>query len=198
MSERRKTASHQSNTPALIVANNLDFPIRYAAWFTSKSAKAAKTAAQNAQFHVVTLETTEARELAGRLTEGSIVSGSLQLAQIDEALAPELDRLISAANTIEAEAAATQMTQTTPEGGGNSASEAALAQTIPDAWEALKPGMLVLTADLDRQGRPEAWYEAQIVSLEGTEVRLLWRDFPREGLLLRTRRHIAILAPANS
>ncbi|WP_129396480.1 hypothetical protein [Methylovirgula ligni] len=198
MSERRKTASRQSNTPALIVANNLDFPVRYAAWFTSRGVKAAKTAANDAQFHVVTIETAEAQELAARLTEGSIESGSLQLAQIDEALAHELDTLILAAQTIEAEAAATQMTQATPEGGDSSASEAAPAEAVLDAWEALKPGMLVLAADLDRQGKPEAWYEAQIMSLEGPEIRLLWRDFPREGLLLRTRRHIAILPPANN
>lgn len=194
MSERRKLASRQSNAPALIIANNLDFPVRYASWFASKGAKTAKTAAQDAQFHVVPIETAETQELAARLTEGSVENGSLQLAQIDEALARELDALILAAQTLEAEAAAAEAN---PE-GDIPGSEALPDEAIPDIWEALKPGMLVLAADLDRQGKPEAWYEAQIISLEGPEIRLLWRDFPREGLLLRTRRHIAILHPANS
>jgi hypothetical protein len=47
----------------------------------------------------------------------------------------------------------------------------------------LKPGMLVLAADLDRQGKAKAWYEAAIASLEDSEIRLTWRDFPRDGEL---------------
>jgi hypothetical protein len=54
----------------------------------------------------------------------------------------------------------------------------------------------VLAADLDRQGAPEAWYEAIIVRAEGREFVLRWRDYPRDGLLTRTREQIAILPPA--
>ncbi len=70
-------------------------------------------------------------------------------------------------------------------------------RTLIDVWSMLTPGSLVLAADLDRQGVPEAWYEAEIVSLEGPEITLRWRDFPRDGLLSRTRRHIALLHPVN-
>ncbi len=194
MSERRKSVTSQPNTPRLIIANNLDFPARYAGWFGTKGFKAAKTAAENAQFHIIAVDTPQLQELAARLAEGSVENGNLQLAQIDESLARELDALILARQTAEAEAKTNQAAITE---GDASRSDVESDQAILDVWETLKPGMLVLAADLDRQGKPDAWYEAQIVSLEGPEIRLLWRDFPREGLLSRTRRHIAILHPAN-
>lgn len=128
------------------------------------------------------------------LREKTFASWTLQLTQVDEEVALELYALIVATQSVGDEPEANQAgvaedTVARP--------DVASDQAIPEIWEDLKPGMLVLAADLDRQGKPEAWYEAEIVSLEGPEIRLAWRDFPREGLLLRTRRHIAILHPAN-
>lgn len=187
MSERRKAASTRPNTPVLIVANNLDFPIRYAAWFGARQAKAASTAAENARFHVIAVNTTEMKELASRLVEGAVENGDLQLAQVDGNLASELDALIVARQTAEAEAKAAI----------DVAASATETRSYEAIWEDLKPGALVLAADLDRRGTPEAWYEAQIIGLEGPEFLLRFRDFPRDGVLRRTRRHIAILCPAS-
>ncbi|HKH80317.1 MAG TPA: hypothetical protein VKA03_01645 [Methylovirgula sp.] len=68
--------------------------------------------------------------------------------------------------------------------------------TSSDAWGELQPGAHVLAANLDRYGAAEAWFAAIIVQNEGNEFVLRWRDFPREGLLTRARRHIALLHPA--
>jgi hypothetical protein len=186
MSERRKSNSGQPNTPHLIVANHSDFPTRYAGWFGRKDAKAAITAAEKAQFSVILIETSQTQELATRLAEGNVEAGTLQLAPVDDVTARELDALI-----IAQEMARTANKDDVGE------SDLPLSPSVADIWEVLKPGASVLAADLDKQGAPEAWYEAEIISLEGPEFMLRWRDFPRDGVLRRTRRHIAILYPAN-
>ena len=66
----------------------------------------------------------------------------------------------------------------------------------PDLWDALAIGDTVLAADLDRKGEPECWYEAMIVRITPASFILRFRDFPRDGLLARTRRHVALLHAA--
>ena len=67
--------------------------------------------------------------------------------------------------------------------------------TIPaaDPWDRLAVGDLVLGADLDKKDEPEAWYEAVIVRITPSSYILRFRDYPRDGLLARTRRHVALL-----
>ena len=62
-----------------------------------------------------------------------------------------------------------------------------------DPWSLLKVGDLVLGADLDKKDEPEAWYEAVIVRITPSSYILRFRDYPRDGLLARTRRHVALL-----
>jgi hypothetical protein len=186
MSERRKSNSSQPNSPHLIVASHPDFPTRFAGWFGRKHAKAAITAAEKAHFSVIPVETPQTQELATRLTEGNVEAGTLHLSPVDDVSARELDALI-----IAQEMAHTANKDDVGE------SDLPPSPSVADIWEVLKPGASVLAADLDKQGAPEAWYEAEIISLEGPEFMLRWRDFPRDGVLRRTRRHIAILYPAN-
>ena len=65
-----------------------------------------------------------------------------------------------------------------------------------DAWSRLSVGALVLAADLDKKGEPDCWYEAIIVRITPATFILRFRDYPRDGLLARTRRHVALLHPA--
>jgi len=181
---------------AVIVINHLDYPVRYAGWFGKKHAKAAIESAAKAEFYVLPVETPEIEDLASRLPEGVVEAGALRLSQIEEGPARELEALLLAR---QAETAA-QAEAATSEAGEHGAQPTLAdddSRTLRDLWSMLKPGLFVLAADLDRQGVPEAWYEAEIVSLEGPEITLRWRDFPRDGLLSRTRRHIAILHPAD-
>lgn len=197
MSERRKPTSGRANAPALIIANNLDFPIRYAAWFGGKRAAAATELATKADFYVIPVKAPDVETLASRLTEGALENGALRLAQVDDIVAAEINALILARQAAEAEEKAADAATADDQSAGANSPPEQERRALADDWDALRPGMMVLAADLDRQGMPEAWYEAQIVSLEGAEVALRWRDFPREGLLSRTRRHIALLHPAN-
>jgi hypothetical protein len=189
MFEKRKSAASAPNEPAIIVANNVDFPIRYAAWFGARRAKAAAAAAKKAQFHAIPVDGPKVEELASRLTEGVVEGGAVELAQVDNDLARQIDALIVARQVAEAEAKGIEAAAKAEQGGSATSDDA-----ISDIWD-LKPGALVIAADLDRRGAPEAWYEAEIISLEGPEFLLRFRDFPRDGVIRRTRRHIAILHP---
>lgn len=66
-----------------------------------------------------------------------------------------------------------------------------------DLWDALAVGDVVLAADLDKKGEPECWFEAVIVRITPTSFILRFRDYPRDGLLSRTRRHVALLHPTS-
>ncbi|MEW6437773.1 MAG: hypothetical protein AB1508_11485 [Pseudomonadota bacterium] len=193
MSERRKPTSGPANVPAVIIVNNRDFPTRYAAWFGAKQAKAAKEAAVKAQFHTITVNRSDVEKIATRFSEGTLEDGKLLLAPVADNLASELDALIVARQTANAEAKESEPA-TVDQASDSSAAED---RALSGIWDTLRPGEFVLAADLDRQGAPEAWYEAQIVSHDGGEFMLRWRDFPREGIITRTRRHIALLHPAN-
>jgi len=56
MPEFRKSASGRGNAPAVIIVNNLDHPVRYAAWFGSKRAKAAIELAGALGYHVLKVD----------------------------------------------------------------------------------------------------------------------------------------------
>jgi hypothetical protein len=200
----RKSAFGRGGAPAVIIVNNLDHPVRYAAWFGSKRAKAAIDLATASRFNALDVDSAVLEELASRLSEGTLGGRALTLATVAEELAHELETVIRARQAADAgatEADAQQALRTaqdavasadfgTGEYGRSSNAER-------DAWSELQAGALVLAADLDRQGAPEAWYEAIIVRAEGREFVLRWRDYPRDGLLTRTRQQIAILPPAD-
>ena len=200
----RKSAS--GNAPAVIIVNNLDHPVRYAAWFGSKRAQAAIELARALGYHVLNVDSLPSEEVASRLSEGFVVGRNLTLAMLADDLARELEAITSARHASDSEATEPRThdtAETSPDpatashdlGADDQAQFSGGAES--DDSSGLQAGALVLAADLDRYGAAEAWYEAIIVRIEGREFVLRWRDFPREGLLTRTRRHIAIPCPAN-
>ena len=198
MTNRRKGPSPAA--PAVIIVNNLDYPMRHAAWFAKKQAAAATDLARAAGFHVVTIDSEGTEKLAHSLDEGAIKAGDLSLSIVDAATASDLDALVRA--QLDVTGGTQSAEQNAEDGVGEFSPLEPLAETqssdsaASGLWDELQPGALVLAAELDRQGAPECWYEAIVVKSGGAEFTLRWRDFPREGLLTRTRRHIAILHPA--
>jgi len=200
MSEFRKSASGRGNAPTVIIVNNLDYPMRYAAWFGKRQAQTAIRLARAAGFHVLDVDSDRLEELASHLKEGSVQGGDLSLAIVDAEITPDLNALVIARQAV---AAVTEPAATTGDAAAIDASPDSSAEldqlsghTSSDAWGELQPGAHVLAASLDRFGAAEAWFDAIIVRIEGSEFVLRWRDFPRSGLLTLTRRHIAILPPA--
>jgi len=186
--------------------NALDYPVRYAAWFGSRRTNAAIVLAKASGFNSLTIDSALHEELASRLVEGAVVSGALQLGILNEDLARDIEALVSERNTSTARepGVATDVGET-PQDGVQEVVADATASVEPSSggsddedsiWSGLQAGTLVVAADLDRFGAIDAWYEATLVRREGREFVLRWRDFPREGLLTRTQRHIAILPPA--
>lgn len=200
MSIPRETPPGRANAPAVVVVNNVDYPVRYAAWFDRKHAKSAIRLAREAGFHVLDANDEQFRELAAQLKEGSTKGGSLSLVPVEDDLVGVLKALIKPREVAGVEANHTTETPgaALDAGCGTDAIEQAHSSEAErvDLPDELKPGALVLAANLDRLGAADAWFEAFIVRIEGPEFVLRWRDFPREGLLTRTRRHIAIPPPA--
>lgn len=62
-------------------------------------------------------------------------------------------------------------------------------------WDALRVGDLVLAAELDRDGKPDGWFEAVITNVDDDVFLLRFRDYPEEGTVKRWREHIALLYP---
>jgi hypothetical protein len=192
MSEKPKPASNRPTKPAVIIVNTLDFPNRYAAWFATKRAKAATRAAETSFFNVISIDDERTQRIAEQLSEGGLSSlNGLSLWLVNDELAGDLESLIAERKRI---------AQPAPE-HASLTSDPDVATGLPaitlSLWNSLTAGTLVLAADLDRQGAPEAWYEAYVVSIEDDTLMLRWRDFPREGILSRTRKHVALLHPAD-
>lgn len=208
MTVPRKRASGRANAPAVIIVNNLDHPVRYAAWFGNKRARAAVELVEALGYHALNVDTLPLEEMASRLSEGFVIGRNLTLAIVSDDLARELEAIISARQPADSEAtqprthdtAGTSQDPATRDASADSGDDeqARLSgRAESDDWTELQAGALVLAADLDRYGAAEAWYEAIIVRKEGRELVLRWRDFPRDGLLTRTRRHIAIPCPVD-
>ncbi len=190
MSATSKLALGRPNKPTVIIVNVLDFPNRYAAWFGIKRAKTAIRIAETSYFNVLKIDDEATEKLASQLKEGSLTSlNGLSLSLVDDQLAQELETLIAERRLADAHLQSSSENAAVP--------APASAEVAPALWTSLAVGTLVLAADLDREGAPEAWFEAYIVSVGDNELQLRWRDFPREGLLTRTRKHIALLHPVN-
>lgn len=192
MTTARKSNAKFISHAAVIVINNLDYPIRYAAWFEKRHSNSAIKLAKEAGFHVLEVIDDEIDQCASRLRAGSVKEGFLSLATVDENLATELEMFVKARLQPEdrpfesAEAPQQALAESLSAGEHTEIKEDA----SNDACGKLTPGSLVLTPFLDRLGASNGWYEAFIVRIDGPEFLLRWRDFPREGLFTRTRRHI--------
>ena len=63
---------------------------------------------------------------------------------------------------------------------------------LPISWATLAFGQIVLAQDPNPQN---GWWEAEIVEMDGDELTLKWRDFPRQPKVKRSRIDVALLNP---
>lgn len=64
---------------------------------------------------------------------------------------------------------------------------------LPVSWDKLAIGNLVIAQDT----KPEnGWWEAEIVEINGEQLTLQWRDYPRQSNVKRSRTAVALLSPA--
>jgi len=159
MPKFRKSAS--GNAPAVIIVNNLDHPVRYAAWFGNKRTKTAIDLATALGYHVLNVDSLPLEEVASRLSEGFVAGRNLTLAMLADDLARELEAITSARHASDSEATEPRThdtAETSPDPATAShdlgADEEAqfLGEAQSDDWSELQAGALVLAADLDRYG----------------------------------------------
>lgn len=219
-----KKTDPDSAPPPLIIFDPADGQM-HAAAFDKAMAKTARHLAKRYKCHIATGDDAALSDLATRLMPGRIEENRLLLASVPEDVAAELRRLIepepeeNATTPVDPdeniEAMSDDLRQAEADGlgplstddvislqsadpvsEGSETANAPLAGDVPaDPWDKLAVGNLVLAADLDKRGEPESWYEAVIVRITPASFILRFRDYPKDGLLARTRKHVALLHP---
>jgi hypothetical protein len=66
---------------------------------------------------------------------------------------------------------------------------------LPISWATLTTGQLVLAAANEMKPEMEGWWEAEIVKIDGEQLTLRWRDFPRRSKTRRHRTTVALINP---
>jgi hypothetical protein len=72
--------------------------------------------------------------------------------------------------------------------------EPLVAQGLPDNWQSITPGHLVLARE---DGDQEGWWEAIITKCEDDMLTLRFRDYPKMAPITRHRTAVALLNPAS-
>ena len=65
---------------------------------------------------------------------------------------------------------------------------------LPISWATLATGQLVLAAANEIKPQ-KGWWEAEIVKIDGEQLTLRWRDFPRRSKTRRHRTTVALINP---
>jgi hypothetical protein len=185
-----------SDTDAIFVVLGRDTQGKpHAARFSDEDAELAAKAADLMSFHAVRVVEPPLMHLAASLPLGRVFATGRAFVPFVKAAV--FDRL---AGLVEANGAAA-------EADGEAAAPVTAAEAVPEEaprpdqpetrfaprrWEEIGVGSLVLAYD----GHEAAWYEAMVSAPVGEAFRLVWRDYPKEGPIVRRRDELALLCPA--
>jgi len=144
--------------PKIVVFGVDDDSRPHAAWFGKPKAEAAKAAARQLGFNVAEATNGLAADITGKIQEGRIhASGPHLIPIISEAIYEQIVTVLNARG---------QAGQSQPAG---------LNTALPETWDAIKPGHLVIA----RESLVLGWWEAVVVARAGDKLTLRWRDYPK-------------------
>ena len=153
--------------------------------FGKEHASLAMKAATQLQLKVLASNDPKVAEIAARLPVGRVhATGRTFVPFIRRDL---YDKLLAAAANGNAH-------PTSPPNGSSGASGSTpggSAPHLPQNWQAIGIGDLVVT----QEGPEEGWYEAIVVEAAGDMLTLRWRDYPRERRVVRHRLRLGLLYP---
>lgn len=147
-----------------------------AALFSAEDAKKAKELAEKRSLAVIEVSSPELRKVANRLPQGNLSAAGLDIAP---ATTLPLYNELLAAHTATAFA------------------QGKLAPKMAASWDAIKAGDLVIA----QHTRADGWYEALVLHRTNDMFHLKWLDYPRDPLLVRHLKAIALTAaptPSNA
>ena len=156
-----------------------------AARFGKQHAGLALKAATQLQLQVLTGNDPKIADLTARLPVGRVhATGRTFVPFIRRDL---YDQLLAAAGNGNAHSASSSNGSS----GASGSTPGGSAPRLPQNWQAIGIGDLVVT----QEGPEEGWYEAIVVEAAGDMLTLRWRDYPRERRVVRHRLRLGLLYP---
>jgi hypothetical protein len=153
--------------------------------FRKEHASLALKAATQLQLNVLASDDPKVAQIAARLPVGRVhATGRMFVPFIRHGL---YDKLLAAAANGNAQS-------TSPPNGSSGASGSTpggSAPNLPQNWQAIGIGDLVVT----QEGPEEGWYESIVAEAAGDMLTLRWRDYPRERRVVRHRLRLGLLYP---
>ena len=158
-----------------------------AGWFRAKDSQAAMAAALKFGLAILHVDTDAVRASLPALREAQVKLGTDTIIPvIDTTL---LQRLVS----LHKDASKLLAGLKVPPLGGSSAAK--IPPTEVGLWNALQVGSLVVAADMAGKNRPDDWYVAEILEIDGDTFTIRFPDYPDDGKVKLARRYIALLYP---
>ncbi|HEV7437167.1 MAG TPA: hypothetical protein VGO22_20230 [Pseudorhizobium sp.] len=174
--------------PAIIVLGRDDAGKSHASWFDAGEAELARKAAGRMGMAALSVATDELRGLAGRLPHGRVfASGKAFVPFVKGEVYGQLVTHLSGAEKERFQTAeASKVSEVPPTG------KAAEPLDLPSDWSKIKVGSVVVACE----SKDEGWWVALVTQISGEDLYTLrWRDFPGQPVIVRKRKHVALLHP---
>ena len=160
-----------------------------AARFVDKHADLASKAAAQLNLQVLRIIGPNLTDLAARLPQGRIHASG-------RGFVPYIRKDLYA--KILAAAGAPKTPDNTPvqlaAASGSAASNSAGAPSLPQNWDSIKTGDVVIAL----QDPEDGWYEAIVAEIHGEMLTMRWRHYPRERRFTRHRLSVGLMYPAGN
>ena len=149
----------------------------HAAWFPHTQADQARAAAKQLRLNVIEVANGSAADLVAKLPAGQIhAAGPAMVPPVREDL---YEKIVATIN---------------PRGEAGQDPGAPIVTDLPETWDAIKPGHLVLAQD----SLVDGWYEAIVVGRTGDKLTLRSRDYPGYPNFTVPVKAVALVGPAAS
>ncbi len=183
------SASHAVSLPhPVIVLGRDDSGKAHASFFPAIDAHSAKQAANLMGMLALKADNDQTRAYLSRLPKGKLFdSGKAFVPFVKQELYQQI-----AAHLPEEQRLLAERVRVAPEADPGEAELAAKPTNLPDDWDKLTVGSLVLATD----GPFDGWYEATVIAIaDDSSLRLRWRDYLDMPAFHRRADQIALIHP---
>jgi hypothetical protein len=186
---KAKISTVSSLYPAPIILFGIDSRGKpKAARFRKDYAGLAVKAASQLQLQVLTNDGPKIGEIAARLPVGRVhATGKTFVPFVSRDL---YDKLIAVASNGKDQP--TAPASATAAAGGSAAKASGSTPNLPEGWDTIGVGDLVVAQDSPEEG----WYDAIVLEASGDMLTLRWRDYPASSRFVRHRKRLGLLYPS--
>jgi hypothetical protein len=198
MTNTAVSAALSAPLPALIVLGLDDGGKAHASWFGEAETDLAEKAAGMMGMAALRASTDELRDLAGKLPQGRVfASGKAFVPFVKATMFDTIATHLPKSYKWPVRAAKPAAEKPKPgkkasAAGANQSSDVNEGLTIPEDWDKIVFGSLVLACEDANDG----WFPAHVIQVSADGLfTLKWRDFPDWPVIVRRTHHLALLHP---